>query len=86
MKKSILLVLIDSRKDAAVRVQKVLTGWGCIIKTRLGLHQDVNENCSEHGFLFLELTGDDEQNKELCRKLDILEGVSAKLIEMSLDA
>ena len=38
MKKQILLILIGSRKESAVTVQKVLTAWGCMIKTRLGIH------------------------------------------------
>ena len=36
--KTILAVLISKRKGAAVNVQKILTGWECIIKTRLGRH------------------------------------------------
>ena len=39
--KNVLLILVDHRKNAAVDVQKTLTAWGCLIKTRLGLHEGV---------------------------------------------
>ena len=84
MKKSILLILIGNRKDAAVKVQQVLTGWGCLIKTRLGIHDGVLDNCSDSGLLILEMVGTDEQNQEIARKLSVLPGVSSKLIELEI--
>ena len=82
--KTILTVLISKRKDAAVNVQKILTGWGCIIKTRLGIHDGVMENCSEEGLLVLELVGKDEEKKELTRKLSLLKGVAVKSIDLEV--
>jgi len=55
MEKTILLCLIDGRKKSAVNVQKILTEWGCLIKTRLGIHDGVLDNCSESGLIILEL-------------------------------
>ncbi|MCF7833546.1 MAG: hypothetical protein K9N05_08250 [Candidatus Marinimicrobia bacterium] len=80
MKKTVLLVLVGKRKEAAVNLQKVLTAWGCLIKTRLGLHAGVMENCSEAGFLFLELYGSDEDNAELARKIAVIPGIESKLV------
>ncbi|MFH0733387.1 MAG: hypothetical protein V1773_02060 [bacterium] len=85
MTKSILLILIGKRKDTAVKVQQVLTGWGCIIKTRLGIHDGVLENCTDEGLLILELYGSDEQKEELTRKVKVLPGVEAKLVELKVD-
>jgi len=85
MKKAILLVLVGKRKDAAVNLQKVLTAWGCIIKTRLGIHDGVLENCSEKGLLILELCGSDEQNQELARKIAVIKGVKSEIIELELN-
>jgi len=82
--KTILLVLISKRKDAAVNVQKVLTGWGCIIKTRLGIHDGVLENCSDEGTLILELVGIEEDKSELTRKLSLLKGITAKRIDLEV--
>jgi len=80
MKKTVLLVLVGKRKEAAVDLQKVLTAWGCLIKTRLGLHSGVMENCTETGFMFLELYGSDEENAELARKIELIKGVESKLV------
>lgn len=85
MKKVVLLVLIGKRKEAAVNLQKVLTAWGCIIKTRLGIHDGVLENCSEKGLLILELCGTNEQNHELARKIEVIKGVHSNLVELELD-
>jgi hypothetical protein len=84
MDKSVLLVLVDHRKRSAVKVQKVLTAWGCLIKTRLGIHDGVLNHCSDTGLLILELVGEKTKRKELARKLGILPGVTAKLVELSL--
>lgn len=84
MSRNVLLVLIGKRNDTAVKVQQILTAWGCTIKTRLGLHYDVLENCSEQGLLFLELVGTKEQNEELKRKLELLQDVSVKLVELEI--
>ena len=85
MKKSILLVLIGKRKDDAIKVQQILTAWGCIIKTRLGIHDGVMENCSDSGLLILELYGSEEQKSELARKVAVIPGVSSKLVDLSVD-
>lgn len=82
MKRNVLLVLIEHRKETADTVQKILTGWGCFIKTRLGLHDGVLENCSDSGLLFLELIGEEEKHHELQRKLNLLDGVDAQYITL----
>jgi len=85
MKKSILLILIGKRKDEAVRVQQILTGWGCLIKTRLGIHDGVLDNCSDTGLVILELVGTEEQKQELARKVAVLPGVSSKMVDLELN-
>jgi hypothetical protein len=82
--KTVLLILIDHRKNSAPKVQKILTGWGCLIKTRLGLHDVAQNDCSEHGLMILEMVGSSKDQKELTRKLDLLAGVKAKLSTISL--
>jgi hypothetical protein len=77
--------MIGKRKEAAVKVQQILTGWGCIIKTRLGIHDGVLDNCTDEGLLILELHGDNDQKDELARKVAVLPGVISKLVELSID-
>ncbi len=85
MKKTVLLILIGKRQETAVNVQKVLTAWGCIIKTRLGIHDGVLDNCSEEGLLILELHGKEEDKQELARKVAVIPGVNSKLVELELE-
>ena len=82
--KTILLILIGNRRNAAVQVQKVLTGWGCMIKTRLGIHDGVMEDCTDEGLLILELYGERKKMEELTRKISLINGVSSKLVDLSI--
>ena len=82
--KTLLLVLIGNRKEAAVQVQKVLTGWGCMIKTRLGIHDGVMDNCSDQGLLILELAGERNKMDELARKVSLINGVSSRLVDLKV--
>ena len=82
--KTILIILIGNRNKSAVKVQQVLTAWGCNIKTRLGIHDGVLENCSDQGLLILELVGKEEDNKEIARKVAVIPGVSSQLVELKL--
>jgi len=82
--KTILLILIGKRKDAAVKVQQILTAWGCNIKTRLGIHDGVLENCSDTGLLILELVGKQKDNKEIARKVALIPGVTSQLVELEV--
>lgn len=82
--KTILLILIGNRKNAAVQVQKVLTGWGCMIKTRLGIHDGVMDDCTDQGLLILELYGESKKMEDLARKVSLVKGVSSKLVDLSI--
>jgi hypothetical protein len=84
MERNIILILIDSRKDSAVKVQKILTEWGCMVKTRLGLHEGVLSNCSDHGLIFLEMAGEKEKLENIKNLLDNLPGVNAKLVSLEV--
>jgi hypothetical protein len=83
--KHTLLILIDKRNEAAVNVQKTLTAWGCLIRTRLGIHDGVLDDCSQHGLIFCELVGDEDKRDELTRKLNLIKGVVAKQVELTLE-
>ncbi len=85
MQRTVLLILVQHRRDTAEMVQKILTGWGCLIKTRLGIHDGVLENCSESGLIFLELTGALGEHEEITRKLNLLKGVDARLVKLDTE-
>jgi len=83
-RKTIMAIMVDNRKEEAVQVQKILTGWGCLIKTRLGIHDGVLDNCTNYGLIILELVGDKEKHEELKSKLNVLPGVQAKYLDLEL--
>lgn len=84
MERTILTILVGKRKETAINVQKILTGWGCMIRTRLGLHDGTLDNCAESGLIILELVGEKEKMTEMTRKLTLLEDVSAQLVTLAL--
>lgn len=55
-----------------------------MIKTRLGIHDGVMENCSDQGLLILELAGERKQMDELARKVSLIKGVSSKLVDLKV--
>ena len=83
--KTVMAIMVANRKEEAEKVQKLLTGWGCLIKMRVGIHDQVLDNCSDEGLIILELVGDQEKHEELLRKLNVLKGVQAKMMTLSLE-
>ncbi len=80
----IMAVRISDRSKSAVEVQKVLTDHGCSILTRLGLHdQSAPGTCSPSGLLVLQLCSCSDESKDLERKLNMLDGVKARLVDLS---
>lgn len=72
------LICVLVEHDAVVPVQKVLTSFGCNIRTRLG----VNESFFGHpaGLIILELTGEQEQRLLLEKNLKALQKVHVRSI------
>lgn len=76
-------VHIQNRGENALRVQQVLTEYGCYIKTRLGLHEVDEAFCSTGGVLLLEMFGDLAQCEAMRDKLQAIDGIEVK--EMAFD-
>ncbi|MEJ5285494.1 MAG: hypothetical protein ACP5Q5_08760 [Brevinematia bacterium] len=82
MKYQLLIVLLTNRLNEAIEVQKVLTEFGCYVKTRLGLHE-ANENlCSDKGLMVLQLIGDENEHKKMKQKLEAIKGVKVQYVVM----
>ena len=71
-------VHITNRATQVPSVQKLLTEYGCNIKTRIGMHRVDDEVCSPRGLILLEMFGDLAICRELKTKLSALEGVEVK--------
>jgi len=74
---NVMTLLVDNRTKNSTILQSVLTESGCIINTRLGLHEAGNV-CSEEGLIILQLTGNDHDINTLEQNLNKIDGVSAK--------
>lgn len=74
----ILGIYISNRVKDATLVQKVLTHYGCSIKTRLGLHEVVDNYCAGSGIVLLELTGDYVEMNRLEDELRKLDGIEVQ--------
>mgnify|MGYP006270950085 CR=1 FL=1 len=79
---TIMAILVDKRTDAAPKVQEILTENGCIIETRLGLHESVDQ-CSEEGLILLTLCGSQAEIDELQAELEDLHRVKVDIMQLS---
>ena len=66
--------IIDRQKESG-QVQKVLTEYGCSIRTRLGLHEVSDNHCSTSGLVLIELFGDKAKQDKLEDALINVEGI-----------
>lgn len=79
----VMAIKIEPRDCAAPKVQEVLTKYGCIIQTRLGLHETGDNFCSNAGLIILNLVSNKEEEiKQLSSDLNSIDGATAKVIEI----
>lgn len=77
---TIMGIRLDNRTQTAIDFQKTLTHFGCIIKTRLGLHDVADNLCAPNGIILLEVINDKEAEvfeKELCK----IEGIEIQVMK-----
>lgn len=77
---TILGIRLDNRNHTAIEFQKILTNYGCIIKTRLGLHDVSDNKCAPNGIILLEVI-DDEEAKKFEKDLCAIEGIEIQLMK-----
>lgn len=71
-------VHVSDRIHHAPDIQKLLSEYGCNIRTRIGLHEVKEDFCSPNGVMILEMYGDRQKCYELFEKLNNMESVEAK--------
>ncbi len=74
-KRIILGVQVTKRVQNVPAVQAILTQYGCNIKTRLGLHEVTESDCSTTGLMILETFGDEKLILEMEAKLKAIPGI-----------
>jgi hypothetical protein len=80
----ILGVQVTNRLENILDVQKILTEYGCNIKTRLGLHEITESHCSTVGLLILETYGDEDDILQMESKLRQLKGLTVQKMVFQL--
>ncbi len=66
MKTTIIGVILKNRLEEAIEFQKIITNYGCDIKTRVGLHPVQKDTCVNSGIVLLEVV---EKAEKLSREL-----------------
>jgi hypothetical protein len=77
----ILGIMINDRIKEAGNVQRILTQFGCSIKTRIGLHEVTDKHCSTRGLIILELTGPQDDQNKLKEELAGIGGITLKKMD-----
>ena len=77
-KRIVLGIQVTNRVEKVPDVQKILTEYGCNIKTRLGLHEVSKSVCSALGLLLLDTYGDEADILEMEKKLKKVKGLVVK--------
>jgi hypothetical protein len=75
IKRTVLGVHVAHRSKHTARVQKILTEYGCSIRTRIGLHGAGDGFCSPNGLILLEVV---DSVPELTKALTAVAGVTVK--------
>ncbi|SDE99714.1 hypothetical protein [Sporomusa acidovorans] len=80
---TIMAIIQDNRVETAVKVQDVLTRYGCYIRVRLGLHDAAVDSCTNTGIILLQLCGENVPTKQIEEELKQIPNVKVKY--MTLD-
>ena len=74
-KRIVLGIQVTDRVKEIPDVQKILTEYGCSIRTRLGLHEVSKKVCSTVGLLLLDTFGDETDVLMMEKKLKKVKGL-----------
>ena len=64
-KRIVLGIQVTNRVEKIPDVQKILTDYGCNIRTRLGLHEVSQKVCSQFGLLILDTCWEEAEILEM---------------------
>ena len=72
--------ITPSVKDTT-EIQSILTMFGNIIRTRLGLNEEMDPSGNRYGIILLELVGDQNQFNQLQNKLATIDGITIRVMD-----
>ncbi|MCD8377475.1 MAG: hypothetical protein LUB59_01660 [Candidatus Gastranaerophilales bacterium] len=67
-------IKLSNRTETSTEFQNVISKYGCMIKTRIGLHSTCSAVCANYGIILLEII-DDSEIVQLKKDLTAIEGV-----------
>ena len=77
---TIIGIKVANREETSKTVQEVLTEFGCKIKTRLGINDYKEGECTYQGIILIEIP-DTLIAKELEKRLNIIQNVTVKTMK-----
>lgn len=80
----ILGIKSENRCESANSIQKILTEYGCYIRTRLGLHDTTSFKCPKEAIMLLEIT-DKKMSVEIEKKLLNISSIEIQRMEFDLN-
>ena len=83
-KRIILGVQVTNRVQKIMDVQRILSKYGCNIKTRLGMHDVDQTSCSSTGLLLLETYGDEATILTMEEQLRAVGGLNVQKMEFEI--
>ena len=78
---TILGIKLNNRMETSQDFQTILSKYGCIIKTRLGLHETNDNVCNSHGIIILEITESGEK-EHLISELKSIKDIKTEIMEL----
>ena len=75
-------IRLSDRIKNSTQLQNLLTDYGCIIKTRIGLHDTSCGVCSPYGIILLEVINDEERIEGMINELQKVQGVKFNIMEL----
>lgn len=75
---TILGVKLENRLENAPAFQKVLSDFGCFIKSRVGFHDVDGGTCATSGIILLEIIGNDNEKQEFEDALSSVNGTDVQ--------
>jgi hypothetical protein len=80
----VLGIYINDRVNNALGIQQILSKYGCSIRTRLGLHEIIDDYSIEGGLILLELIGDREEWLKLENELLAIDQLEVRKMDFNL--
>ena len=75
-------IRLSDRIKNSTELQNLLTEYGCIIKTRIGLHDTSCGVCSPYGIILIETIKNEERISSMINDLQNLQGVKFNIMEL----